>query len=142
MQVEPSAHAPELLYKCMVKATTAEGDQRKYGPNWAFSRRGSLKVFDDRLECGDWQIAFCDLENAVLYSFRSFFFRLPGYILTVEANDKTYHFGLNGWGGFWKGQLPFEVKREKGKLQFSWFSIAVRTVLVGYLGYALWLWAT
>ena len=133
---------PELLHKCMTKATTAEGDQRKYGPNWVTSRRASLKIFDDRLECGNWQIAFPDIEKAVLYSFRSFFLRMPGYILTVDANNKTYHFGLNGWGSFWNGELPFRVEREKGKLKFTWFSIAIRALLFGYVGYLLWQWAT
>lgn len=142
MQSELDTQMPKLLHKCMTKATTAEGDQRKHGPNWVVSRRGSLKVFEDHLECGDWQIAYSEIDKAVLYSFRSFFLRLPGYILTVDTKDKTYHFGLNGWGDFWKGRLPLAVEREKGKLQFSWFSILVRVILVGYLGYSLWQWAS
>ena len=124
----------------MTKATTAEGDQRKYGPNWITSRRGSLKVFDDRLECGDWRIEYTEIKNADLYSFRSFFLRIPGYILTVDTDDRTYHFGLNGWGRFWKNELPFEAKREKGKLGLTWFSIVVRLILVGYIGYIAWRW--
>ena len=131
---------PELLYKCMTKATTAEGDQRKYGPNWVISRRASLKVFDDHLECGNWCILNSEIEKAVLYSFRTLFLRIPGYILTVETADRTYHFGLNGWGKFWQNELPFAVEREKGKLTFSWFSIVVRLVLAGILAYALWNW--
>ena len=130
----------EPLHKCMTKATTAEGDQRKYGPNWITSRRGSLKVFDDRLECGDWRIEYTEIKNADLYSFRSFFLRIPGYILTVDTDDRTYHFGLNGWGRFWKNELPFEAKREKGKLGLTWFSIVVRLILVGYIGYIAWRW--
>jgi hypothetical protein len=129
-----------LLHKCMTKATTAEGDQRKYGPNWLTSRRGSLKVFDDRLECGDWRINYAEVQRAVLLSFRSFFLRVPGYILTVETADRKYHFGLNGWGRFWKGDLPFEAERENGTLGFTWFSIALRIVLAGYVGYILWQW--
>lgn len=124
----------------MTKATTAEGDQRKYGPNWVTSRRGSLKVFADRLECGDWRIDFTEIKDAVLFSFRSFFLRIPGYILTVETEDRTYHFGINGWGRFWKGDLPFDAKRENGKLTFTWFSIIVRVLLVGYIAYVAWQW--
>lgn len=130
------------LHKCQTKATTAEGDQRKHGPNWITSRRGSLKVFDDRLECGNWRIEYPEITNAVLYSFRSFFLRIPGYILTVETDAKTYHFGLNGWGKFWKGELPFEVSREKGRLKFTWFSIVVRVMLFSYIAYMLWQWIT
>ena len=62
--------------------------------------------------------------------------------MTVETNDRTYHFGLNGWGQFWKGNLPFEMRREKGKLGFTWFSIIVRLILFGYIGYLLWQWFT
>jgi len=126
----------------MTKATTAEGDQRKYGPNWVTSRRASLKVFEDHLECGDWRINYAEIRHAVLCSFRSVFLRIPGYILTVETADRTYHFGLNGSGQFWKGDLPFEAKREKGKLVFTWFSVAVRVMLAGYIGYLLWRWIT
>jgi hypothetical protein len=122
----------------MTKATTAQGDQRNYGPNWVISRRASLKVFDDRLDCGDWRIDYREIKTAVLCSFRTFFLRIPGYILTVETEDRTYHFGLNGWGRFWNGDLPFELKREKGKLGFTWFSIIVRVILVGYIAYLLW----
>lgn len=131
---------PELLHKCQTKATTATGDQRKYGPNWVTSRRGFLKIFEDRLECGDWCIDYADINKAVLCSFRSFFLRIPGYILTVETEGRTYHFGLNGWGKFWKGDLPFQVKREAGKLRFTWFSILLRVILAGYLAYIAWQW--
>jgi len=130
------------IHKCLTKATTAEGEQRKSGPNWITARRGSLKVFDDRLECGDWRIEYSEITGAVLYSFRSFFLRIPGYILTVETDAKTYHFGLNGWGKFWKGDLPFDVAREKGQLGFTWFSIVVRLILLSYIVYLLWQWAT
>ena len=133
---------PELLHKCMSKATTAEGDQRKYGPNWVTARRASLKVYDDHLECGDWHIPFSEIKSAVLCSFRSFFLRIPGYILTVETADRTYHFGLNGWGSFWKKDLPFDATREKGKLEFTWFSIAARAALAAYIAYLIWQWIT
>jgi len=129
-----------LLHKCMTKATTAQGEQRRYGPNWVMSRRGALKVFDDHLECGDWRIDYSEITGAVLCSFRSFFLRIPSYILTVETENRTYHFGLNGWGPFWKGDLPFPVQREKGKLGFIWFSIAIRLIIVGWIVYFVWRW--
>ncbi|MEM6691565.1 MAG: hypothetical protein AAF664_19205 [Planctomycetota bacterium] len=131
---------PELLHQCMTKATTAEGDQRKHGPNWVISRRASLKVFEDRLECGDWLVEFSEIDRAVLYSFRSFIFRIPGHVLTIETDKKTYHFGLNGWGPFWKGSLPFDIERENGKLSFTWFSIIVRAVMTAYIAYVVWRW--
>jgi len=130
-----------LIFKCVTKATTDEGEQRKYGPNWVTSRRSTLKVFEDHIECGNWQISFDEIENAVLFSFKSLFLRIPGYILTIESADRTYHFGLNGWAKFWRRELPFPAKREFGKIKMSWFSICLRLILVGYIGYSVFQWA-
>lgn len=126
----------KLLYKCMTKATTAEGDQIRHSLSWAVSRRGSLKVYSDRLECGDWVIPNSEIQKAVLTSVRSTLF-LPGYILRVETKEKSYQFGLNG-GRFWKSELPFLVVRESGSLGFSGFSVAIRIILVATLIYLLW----
>jgi hypothetical protein len=98
----------------MTKATAAAGDQMKHGPNWALSRRAILKVFDDRLECGDWKVPFSEISEAKLYSIRSTLF-IPGYVLQIQTHEQAYHFGLN-WGSFWTKELPFPVKRERGKL--------------------------
>jgi hypothetical protein len=124
------------LYSCMTKATTAEGDLMQHGPNWVVARRGTLKVFPDRLECGDWTIPYARVSDATLYSIRSNFV-IPGYLLRVATDDTTYHFGLNA-GSFWRSDLPFDVKREKGKLSYSAFSIAVRVAAVGALLYWIW----
>lgn len=128
------------LHHCMTKATTAVGDQRRHGPNWLTSRRGMLTVFADHLECGNWRIDYSDITDAVLFSFRSTLLRIPGCILTIATPDRTYHFGLNGWGRFWEGELPFRVRREQGKIGYTWFSIAVRLTLVVCLGYELLKW--
>ena len=126
------------LYQCLTKATTATGDQMKYGPNWVVARRARLKVFPDRLECGDWTIPNEEITEAVLFSIRSLVF-IPGYVLRVTTDEATYHFGLNG-GAFWKGELPFPVTRKKGSLGYSKLSIAVRVIALGDLVYALWQW--
>lgn len=126
----------KLLHKCLTKATSAEGDQLQYGPNWAISRRAFLKVYDDRFECGDWMIPFSTFTRATLYSIRPTL-GIPGYVLKLETQDKTYHFGLN-WGRFWKGELPFVVTREKGKMGYSAFSVVIRVILIAYIGWWLW----
>lgn len=120
----------------MTKATTAEGDQMKYGPNWAFSRRAILKVYEDRFVCRDWTIPYDEIQDATLYSIRSSFF-IPGYVLHVRTADRNYHFGLNG-NSFWKGELPFAVSREKGKLGYSTISLVVRLAALALLIYAIW----
>ena len=81
----------------MTKAVIGDGDQLRTGPKWITSRRGLLKLYSDRLTCGDWTIAYDDIREAVLSSFRSPILRIPGYILAVRTDNDTYHFGLNGW---------------------------------------------
>lgn len=125
------------LYRCMTKATRAAGDQLQFGPNWTYSRRAILKLFPDRLQCGNWSIAYSDVDEAVLYSVRAGLLRIPCYVLRLETSDGTYHFGLNP-GKYWKGDLPFPVRREVGTMRYSWTSLATRLVLAGCVIYWLW----
>jgi hypothetical protein len=128
-----------LIHQCMTKGIIAEGDQLKHCPNWVLARRGRLKIFQDRLECGDWVVAYSDIKNATLYSVRQLIIVIPfpGYVLRIETEDKTYHFGLNP-SAYWKNELPFSIERQKGRLKFSLFSIIIRWVLLGYIISILW----
>ena len=119
----------------MTKATTAEGDGVRHSINWAVARRGILEVRTDALTCGDWVIPYDEVEDAVLYGVRQML--IPGYVLVVTSRGVVYQFGLN-WGRFWSRELPFPVRRERARLGYSWYSIAVRAALVGLL--AFWLW--
>lgn len=125
-----------LLHKCMTKATTAEGDALRHSQNWVMARRATLQVWDDRLVCGDWTIPYSTIREAVLISIRSTFF-IPGYVLRVRTDDRTYQFGLNP-GRFWRGELPFPVSRERGRLAYSPFSLIVRLVILGYILHYAW----
>ena len=125
----------------MTKAIIADGDQLKMGPQWITSRRARLRLFDDHLICGDWNVRYDDIREAVLASFRSPILRIPGYVLSVRTDTHTYHFGLNGWR-YWKGELPFSVNRTNTRLRMSWISIVARAILIGYVAYAVWRWAT
>jgi hypothetical protein len=129
----------EPLHTCLTKAVIADGDQLRMGPKWITSRRAWLKLFADRLECGDWTIRYDDIREAVLASFRSPLLRIPGYILVIRTDTVTYHFGLNGWQ-YWKGELPFPVTRQKAKLKLSPISILARVVLIGYGVYFVLRW--
>ena len=126
-----------LLHQCMTKATIAEGGELRHSLNWVTSRRGLLKVFADRLECGDWAIPYGDVEEATLFRVRQLF--IPCYVLRVKAGGRTYQFGLNP-GRFWGGELPFRVNRETGSLGYSWFSVGIRLAALAALGYVVWSW--
>ena len=87
-------------------------------------------MFEDRLECGDWTIPYAEIEAAELYQTRSMF--IPCFILKVRCKINTFQFGLNG-SNYWKGELPFDVTRTKGRLKHSPLSIVLRVALVAML---------
>ena len=122
------------LYRCMTKATTAEGEELRHSLNWVMARRAILKVTSSALICGDWHIPYDQIDEAVLSSIWGPF---PGFVLRVRSNGVIYQFGVN-WNPFWKKELPFSVVREKGQLGYSAFSITIRAVLVGYAIYLIW----
>ena len=124
-----------LLHKCLTKATTSEGDAVRYSHNWAFARRAMLQIWSDRLVCGDWTIPYASITEAVLVTVRQAF--RPCHILRIRTAERGYQFGLSATD-FWAGELPFQVSREKGRLGYSAFSIAIRAVIVGFLIYHTW----
>ena len=119
--------ATEPIHRCMTKGVQGAAEQFEYGLSWVTSRRATLKVFPDRLECGNWTIPFSAIEQAVLFETKQWF--IPCYVLKIRTADTAYQFGLNP-GKFWGGDLPFEVERQKGRLKYSAYSIAIRVVLV------------
>jgi hypothetical protein len=127
----------DYLYRCMTKATTAEGDDIRHSVSWMLSRRAFLKVYKDRLECGDWIIPYEAMSEAVLFRTRQLL--IPCYVLRVKALGRIYQFGLNP-GKFWEADLPFPVRREQAALGYSWFSIGIRLAAVLALVYLLWTW--
>ncbi|MBX7245511.1 MAG: hypothetical protein K1X53_08425 [Candidatus Sumerlaeaceae bacterium] len=126
---------PDTLYQCMTKATTAEGEDIRFSQNWVTSRRGTLRVTTESLECGDWHIRYSDIREAVLFSTRQMF--IPCYVLRIRTGSQIYQFGLNP-GSYWKGELPFPVRRERMALRYSPFSIVVRLLLLAAVAYSIW----
>jgi hypothetical protein len=118
----------------MTKATTAEGEELRHSLSWVMARRAILKVTPSALICGDWEIPYDQIDEAVLFSIWDTF---PGFVLRVRANGMIYQFGVN-WNPFWKKELPFPVSREKGELGYSAFSISIRLAVFGYAIYWIW----
>jgi hypothetical protein len=114
----------------MTKGVRGASEEFEYGMGWVTARRSFLSVFQDRLECGDWHIPYHTITQAVLFKTRQMF--IPCYILKIRTEESAYQFGLNG-NKFWATELPFPVAREKGRLKYSKFSIAVRVILVAAL---------
>ena len=118
------------IYRCMTKGVRGAPEDFGYGLKWIMSRRALLKVFHDRLECGDWTIPYSEIEEADLFQTRSGL--IPCFILKARTPNNTFQFGLNG-NKFWKGDLPFDVTRTEGRLKYSIFSLCLRLALIAGL---------
>lgn len=95
------------------------------------ARRGWLSVYGDRLECGDWTIAFGEVEEATLYRTRQGL--IPVRVLKVVTEDDTvYQFGLNGWAKPHEG-LPFDVEERRVRLRLSLGSVLLRVAVIAIL---------
>lgn len=126
----------EPLYQGMTKGIVADEATPMPSMKWVTSRRGRLKVYGDRLECGDWTIPFDQIKASNLYEDAGLFY--PGHVLRVVTNDKTYQFGLNS-NRFWKNELPFKVERIRRPANRTILVYGFRTLAVAALIYYFWL---
>ena len=124
------------IYKCWTKAISqAEPGSIKHSRQWVTSRRAWLMVFEDRLRCGDWEIPFAAISDAVLY--KGWSPPWPVQVLELVVGTYAYQFGLNPWCRI-QDHLPIVVRTAPLKLGHSAFSLLVR---VGFLAVLVfWLW--
>ncbi len=125
------------MKRFLIKATEYESGRPRRSHNWIFARRGWFKVFEDRIECGDWAIPFRVIDKAVLYTVRSF--PVPASVLELHTAGKTYQFGFNPWAHP-EEHLPLEIERQSVRFGHSVFGFIVRVALSGYLLWRAWLW--
>jgi hypothetical protein len=120
------------VYQAWVKAIRTDGTTPGYSASWLMAHRGWLYVFPDRIECGDTVISAEGSKEAVLYEARQWF--IPVHILAVTTANGTWQFGLNPWAKI-ASHLPFAFRRERVRLRYSAFSIAIRAALIAYVVY-------
>ena len=111
----------EIIYKCKSRASDREGHLLRWSLNWAFARRGELRLTNLAIELGDWYIPYDTIDDAVLLDIPT-----PmgtAYNLVVMASGKTYHFQLRStsiwrWlvDPFWMGEIPFPMRRETARI--------------------------
>lgn len=122
-------------YTCQTKATDRESGEPRYSHNWVVSRRARLRIYEDRIECGNWRIVADDVQAATIYRARQWLI-IPVDILVVQAGSRVYQFGLNPWNKV-RDHLPVDFDEEPLTLKYSPFSIALRLGLLGYFVYWL-----
>lgn len=98
-------------------------------------RRVRLRVYGDGLEFAGQRLGYEALDEAVLISVRQFF--VPSFVLRVESGGKTLNFGVNS-DPFWRGELPFAVRRVRGKVRLPLVFKLLRLVLLGGLAWLGW----
>lgn len=96
------------------------------------ARRDWLKIYDDRIECGIWEIPYAEVKEAIVYKTRQGF--IPVKILVLSTEDGNFQFGVNPWSNPFR-HMAIPLRQESMKLEYSLFSTAIRVLVVGYLVY-------
>lgn len=117
-----------------VRTNSAEVPER--GLRWVGARRARLRVFDDRVECGDWCIPYSDVTVAKVLRYKVYFV-VPAEVLQLTTDTDSFFFGVNPWAKP-SEHLSVATTAEDLKLGHSPFSIALRVGLFGYLTYFAW----
>ena len=108
-----------LLHECNATVHQSDAASPPADP-FAFTRsmdrnaHKKLQVTSDSLLCGSWTVPYDAIESAeFLFPPRQLGTpRIPVAVLRVKSRGSIYDFGVM-YRGFWKGELPFEVKREE-----------------------------
>jgi len=119
----------EIVHKSLVKARKSSSPTVAPSGGWLFVRRARLKVTEEGLICGDWEIPYSEIEEAVLRSYS--FLWTKSYLLRLRAKDAQYEFGISP-SKFWKGEIPFPIKRENSGAA-GWVGNIIRIAIALFL---------
>ncbi|HXV63220.1 MAG TPA: hypothetical protein VEK15_21150 [Vicinamibacteria bacterium] len=124
-----------VVYRAWTKGIRDGAHKPRYGMEWLSARRGWFKVFDDRIECGNWSIPYSSIQEAVLFKSRQVL--IPVSVLRLATPESTYQFGFNPWVQV-EGHLPFQVRNEEIGLKYSAFFFALRIAVLGSVVFLIW----
>lgn len=125
-------HPDETIYVYgATKAHRTDSEKAVSGTNWAFSRRSTLILTDERLKCGDWDIPIAKIKYAEASYFGS------AIILKVaDSSGNHYQFGLQK-DDAWLKQSVIPVKLNDEPIKYSKTFSVLRVII--YTGFAIWL---
>ena len=127
--------AEKPIYKCLTKGSRQESSEPRASFNWVIAKRGWLKVYPDRVECGKWRVPYADVRKATLYRFRHWF--TTAAVIHLETADGHYQFGLNPWA-YPEDHIDLDFEEKETKFTYSTFSIILRLSSIPYV--AFWVW--
>ena len=103
------------------------------GLDWVTSQRAVVILTNKRIKCGRWNIPLEQIISAQIVKFPTTYG--AAQVLKIETkNQDNYQFGMQ-MNKEWTEQTVLPLALEKQKLKYSFFSIAVRVLLLGYLVY-------
>ncbi|MCY6380251.1 hypothetical protein [Hoeflea prorocentri] len=92
-------------FAVFVKATDRLSGAPKVSLEWARARRAHMKIFEDRVEIGDWSLPHADVTKATLYRTDG---KLKAHLLEIVTPQKTVQINPNT-GVDPTPHLPYEV---------------------------------
>ena len=98
------------------------GEEVRFSHNWTIAKRAFFKVYEDRIECGSWNIPFSEVESAHFYKAKQMF--IPVKVLQLVTVKGKYQFAFNPWANPFK-HLGVEYKQSEIKLVYSTYSRCV-----------------
>jgi hypothetical protein len=118
----------------MTKGTKREASEPRHSQNWVLARRGSFRIYDEKIVCGDWIIPFKDIKKLTIYKTKQLFMNVT--VLHFATENGNYQFGFNPWAHPEKHLMNLKPEEEVVKLKFSLFSVILRIIIfVGLLVY-------
>ncbi len=134
---EVSGNQP--LYSCWCRGTDKETGEPRTSINWVLSRRAMFRVYDDRVECGDWIILFSDVKKAIAYKAKQW--PRTANFIHLETENRNFQFVFPFVGNPAK-HMNLELTEQNVKLQQGPITIVLRLAVVSYLAYVAWNYTT
>ena len=86
-----------MTYSTQCRATNKEQGPPRYSQNWVHSIKDKLKITDDQIFCGPWNIKLSEIISAHLYNIKTFLNIPYGKVLEIKTDKECFQFGLNPW---------------------------------------------
>lgn len=114
------------------KAIVAQPDESiTYQAKWISAKRAVVMLTAQKIVCGSWSIPLHQIDHAKLVYIKTMLG--SGQVLQLfTKSGGQYQFGMQ-LNPAWTEQKALPLIVENGKITYSWFSLGIRLMLVGYL---------
>ncbi|WP_282608330.1 hypothetical protein [Pelagibius sp. Alg239-R121] len=125
----------QQLYSCFCKAADGESGEPKISWSWILARRAFFRIFDDKVQCGNWIFPFSEVTKATVYKTKQWPF--THNILQLETPERCVQFGFLIWANPTK-HLKLNIETKNTTLKTHPIAIVLRVTVLGYLAFEIW----